>query len=384
MLSHMIRVLHVITDLRIGGAERSLFRLLQQTTADGIEHRVISLLDGHPVGDWIRELGVDVTSLGLRSVAGGPSALLRIRRIAAEWQPDVLQGWMYHGCVAGTLATWALSNRPSLAWNIRHSLIDIKHEKWLTQRVIQAVARLSGRADLIVWNSEVSRAQHEAFGFHGQRHAVISNGVDSEHMCYRPADRVAMRAAWGVRDDAVIIGSVARFHPMKGHQLLVEAVETLAKSGLDVHLALCGRGCEPGGPAEEVTRLAPSLGDRVHLLGESVDPAAIYSGFDVFVTPSRWGESFPNTLVEAMSCGLPCIATDLGATTDIVGDAGFVVPAGDAAALAPAIERILMLPLVERRSLGAHGRLRVSSRYCQSKTTTDYESLWRTLGESSP
>ena len=380
----MSRVLHVITDLRIGGAERSLFRLLQQSTADGIEHRVISLLDEHPVGDWIRELGVDVTSLGLRSVAGGPSALMRIRRIAVEWQPDVLQGWMYHGCVAGTLATWALSNRPSLAWNIRHSLIDIKHEKWLTQRVIQAVARLSGRADLIVWNSEVSRAQHEAFGFHGQRHAVISNGVDSEHMCYRPADRIAMRAAWGVRDDAVIIGSVARFHPMKGHQLLVEAVETLAKSGLDVHLALCGRGCEPGGPAEEVTRLAPSLADRVHLLGESVDPAAIYSGFDVFVTPSRWGESFPNTLVEAMSCGLPCIATDLGATTDIVGDAGFVVPAGDAAALAPAIERILKLPLVERRSLGAHGRLRVSSRYCQSKTTTDYESLWRTLGESSP
>ena len=384
MLPHMTRVLHVITDLRIGGAERSLFHLLQQSTGDGIEHRVISLLDGHPVGDWIRELGVDVTSLGLRSVAGGPSALMRIRRIAAQWQPDVLQGWMYHGCVASTLAAWGLSDRPSLAWNIRHSLTDIKHEKWLTQRVVRTAARLSGRADSIVWNSEVSRAQHEAFGFHGQRHAVISNGVDSEHMRPRPADRDAMRAALGVRNDAMIVGSVARFHPMKGHQLLVEAVETLAKNGLDVHLALCGRGCEPGGPAEEVTRLAPSLADRVHLLGELVDPAAIYSGFDVFVTPSRWGESFPNTLVEAMSCGLPCVATDLGATTDIVGDAGFVVPPDDVTALAPAIERILMLPLVERRSLGKQGRLRVSRRYCLSKMARDHESLWRTLGESSP
>jgi glycosyltransferase involved in cell wall biosynthesis len=171
---------------------------------------------------------------------------------------------------------------------------------------------------------------------------------------------------------------------MKGHQLLIEAVETLAKGGLDVHLALCGRGCEPGGPAEELARLAPSLADRVHFLGESVDPAPIYSGFDVFVAPSRWGESFPNTLVEAMSCGLPCVATDLGATTDIMGDAGFVVPPGDAAVLAPAIERAIKLPQAERRSLGAHGRLRVSSRYCQRKTTTDYESLWRTLGESSP
>jgi glycosyltransferase involved in cell wall biosynthesis len=384
MLPHMTRVLHVITDLRIGGAEQSLFRLLQQSTGDGIEHRVISLLDGHPIGDWIRELGVDVTSLGLRSVVGGPSVLMRIRRIAAEWQPDVLQGWMYHGCVASTLATWALSDRLSLAWNIRHSLIDIKHEKWLTQRVIRTAARLSSRADSIVWNSEVSRVQHEVIGFHGQRHAVIANGVDSEHMRPRPADRVAMRAAWGVRDDAMIVGSVARFHPMKGHQLLIEAVETLAKGGLDVHLALCGRGCEPGGPAEELARLAPSLADRVHFLGESVDPAPIYSGFDVFVAPSRWGESFPNTLVEAMSCGLPCVATDLGATTEIMGDAGFVVPPGDAAVLAPAIERAIKLPQAERRSLGAHGRLRVSSRYCQRKTTTDYESLWRTLGESSP
>ncbi|MDG1838794.1 MAG: hypothetical protein P8I91_08335 [Phycisphaerales bacterium] len=74
----------------------------------------------------------------------------------------------------------------------------------------------------------------------------------------------------------------------------------------------------------------------------------------------------------------------LGATTDIMGDAGFVVPPGEAAVLAPAIERAIKLPQAKRRSLGAHGRLRVSSRYCQRKTTTDYESLWRTLGKPSP
>jgi hypothetical protein len=73
----------------------------------------------------------------------------------------------------------------------------------------------------------------------------------------------------------------------------------------------------------------------------------------------------------------------LGATIDIVGDAGFVMPP-DVAALAPAIERAIKLPQAKRRSLGAHGRLRVLSRYCQRKTTTDYESLWRTLGKPSP
>jgi glycosyltransferase involved in cell wall biosynthesis len=167
---------------------------------------------------------------------------------------------------------------------------------------------------------------------------------------------------------------------MKGHRSLAEAVGQLSDRGMNVYLALAGRGCEPGGPAEAAIRDVPGVMDRVRFVGELENPSGAYPGFDVFVTPSGWGESFPNALVEAMASGVPCVATRLGAVPEIIDDDGFIVPAGDPDALAPAIEQALSLSEPQRQSMVARGRSRVLREYCRATCTEQYERMWSDLG----
>ena len=331
----MTRVLHVITELRRGGAELSLCGLLEEHDADAFEHRVIALGEDGPVGDQIRGLGIDVSALGVGVPHQGLRGVLRLRRVIRHWKPDVVQGWMYHGNLAARLALLGMKDAPPLVWNVRHSLSDISREKWMTRRVIRVGARLSGGVATTIWNSTPSRMQHEAIGYCAQRHLVIHNGIDTARVRSGQDARKLARDSWGIPEDALLVGSVARFHPMKGHRVLAEAVGSLSENGMNVYLAMAGRGCEPGGPAESAIRDIPGVADRVRFVGELEDPQASYPGFDVFVTPSGWGESFPNALVEAMASGVPCIATRLGAAPEIVDDARFIVPAGDVGALAP-------------------------------------------------
>ncbi len=377
----MIRVLHVVTDLRMGGAEATLAQLVEQSEPTRSAHHVIGLKGDGPIGHRLRAAGATVEALGLRAPWQSAIALATIRRRISRWHPEVVQGWMYHGNVAAKLAVMGMKAPPAMSWNIRHSLVDITREKPMTARMIRLGARMSAGVDLILWNAAVSRVQHEAVGYHGRRHMVLANGVDTSRMKPCPAARTRMRADLGLSDRALLVGSVARFHPMKGHARLLDAIAQMADRGRDVHLALCGRGCEAGGPAAKLVQSTPPLQDRVHLLGEVEDPQPIYAALDCFVTASRWGESFPNALVEAMACGVPAVATDLGAAAEILGDRGCIVSAEDSADLVPAIDRMLHLPAQERVDYSVRARRRVEQRYNAASAARRYERVWATVAE---
>ena len=376
----MIRVLHVITELRRGGAELSLLGLLESQDSAAFEHQVVAIGEDGPVGDQIRALGIKVAVLGVKAPFGGVRGIMRLRRMVSQWNPDVVQGWMYHGNLATRLALIGKAAPPPIVWNVRHSLSDIKREKWLTRRVIRAGARFSSGVSATIWNSAMSRTQHEAIGFHAQRHVVVHNGIDTDRVQSGVEARARTRSAWGISEKSRVVGSIARFHPMKGHRSLAEAVGQLSDRGMDVYLALAGRGCEPGGPAESAICDVPSVMDKVRFLGELENPSNAYSGFDVFVTPSGWGESFPNALVEAMASGVPCVATRLGAVPEIIDDDGFIVPPDDPGALAPVIEQVLSLSEPQRQSMVGRGRDRVLREYCRKKCTEQYERMWSDLG----
>ncbi len=373
-----IRMVHVVTDLRMGGAESALANLIAKSDKARFQHHVIGLKSDGVIGDRLRETGARVDVVGIRSVAKSIQALWKIRRLIRESNADLVQGWMYHGNVAASLALRSMRHRAGLIWNVRHSLTDFSREKPMTRHVIKMGARMSEHAELILWNSKRSRIQHEALGYHGRRHMVIPNGIDTSKMTFRVSARESMRKRLGLNDDALLVGSVARHHPMKGHTDLIDAVSHLASKGRDVHLALCGRGCEEDGSMATLAKQS-SLQGRLHLLGEMADPQPVYAAMDCFVVSSRWGESFPNALVEAMACEVPAIATDLGASAEILGDSGDVVPADTPHVLAPAIDRTLMLPPLQRKERVKKGRQRVINRFDVHSSVNRYERIWSSI-----
>jgi glycosyltransferase involved in cell wall biosynthesis len=376
-----IKVLHAITTLEIGGAECMLLRLLEAGARDQFAPSVLSLMDPDEaqvatVTAQIAALGVTIATLGMPQ-GGHPSLanLWRLCRIVRAANPDLLQGWMYHGSLAATLGSWALRHRPPVLWNIRHSVHDLALEKPLTRLIIRLSARLSRLPQAIIYNSRVSAAQHAGLGFDARQAVVIPNGFDGERFRPRPEATGRLRAELGIDPARAVIGMVARDHPMKDPGSLVRAVALLQARGHAVHLVIVGSGLDQ--THRELVKVVREcgLGAQVSLLGERTDVPAVVAGFDVAALSSAWGEGFPNVLGEAMASGVPCVATDVGDCSWVLGPHGVIVPPRDSEALANALGRLLDLGPEARHQLGLAGRARILQHFSLQEVVSQYETL---------
>ncbi|MCH2140160.1 MAG: glycosyltransferase [Phycisphaerales bacterium] len=373
----MIRITHVINNLQVGGAELSLKRLLKGVDRGRFESTVISLIGDGTVAPQLRKQGFDVVALGAARGRISPRTLLDLRKQLRHFGPDIIQSWMYHSNLAADLARGALAVRPPLSWNIRHSLHDLRHEKWLTRQVIKSGARRSSRIEATVFNSSVSLGQHEGIGYRSPMNVVIPNGVDLDVFRPIPGAREELRRLLGVSDDAVLIGGVGRFHPMKDHGLLARAVRLAAEGG-DVHCVIAGRGYEVEQDTAEL-RARSGLGDRLHLLPERESIECHYSGLDLFVVSSRWGEGFPNVLAEAMACEVPCASTDVGDAARILGDPARICPPGDLNGMVAILRDFLNATTSDKLRMGRFGRERIEARFLQNVVVDRYQELWTDL-----
>jgi glycosyltransferase involved in cell wall biosynthesis len=198
----------------------------------------------------------------------------------------------------------------------------------------RAEALLARRADLIVANAQTVRADAARRGIDPARIAVVSNGIDTDAFRPDPAARAALRREWGVDAAAYLVGIVARLDPMKGHDTFLQAAALFARNHADARFAVIGGGAGPYRERLTARAAALGLGARVTWAGERHDLPAVYNALDLATSSSAFGEGFSNVLGEAMACGTPVVATDVGDARAVVGDQGIVVPPRDPAALA--------------------------------------------------
>lgn len=376
--SARIRVVHVITGLHVGGAERMLWKLLAYADRSRFDLYVLCLQGDGRIGEDIRELGIPVTCLGIQAPAGAFKAFSKLRRYLREVSPDIIQGWMYHGNLAAWFGRLLTGSKAPLVWGVRQSLYDLSREKKSTSRVIRFCARISNAATAILYNSEVARGQHEGIGYASRYGEVIPNGFDTETFCPDETARSALRRELNLAESARIVGMVARFDPLKGHANFLAAAELLRDGHADAHFVLVGRGVDLANPVFASAAKSASLPGRLHLLGERRDIPSLTAGFDVAVTPSD-SEGFANAVGEAMSCGIPCVVTDVGDLARVVANCGRVVPPGDANALAQAIAELLQMPDQARQKLGLLARGRVMDEFSIAAIATRYEALYEAL-----
>lgn len=176
-----------------------------------------------------------------------------------------------------------------------------------------------------------------------------------------PGVRVPTLRERGRASRSPTVGAVARLEPVKGLELLLEAARLLRSGHPDLRVEMAGAGSAAA--ALQARTRVQGLESTVRFLGWSDDPAALYSGWDVVVVPSR-REGFGFAALEAMASGLPVVASSTGGLPEIVvdGETGYLVPPGDAGALAQRIGALLQSP--ERcATMGAAGRDRVRDHF---------------------
>ena len=370
-------VLHVITGLPIGGAQSALGRLLARIPGERFTQSVVSLGELGAMGEAWRRDGVRVAALGMRPSTPDPLAFLRLVRLLRRERPELVQTWLYHADLLGGLAARAAGVRPVL-WNLRQSDLDPVETKWPTRAVVAASARLSRLVPrTIVCCSQASRRVHAALGYDDARMRVILNGVDLERFRPDAEARAGVRRELGVSGETPLIGMAARWHPQKDHATFLRAAALAARRFPDARFALCGEAVDAGNA--ELVGLVRELGleRSVLLLGQRRDMPRFNAALDLAALSSAFGEGFSNSIVEAMACGAPCVATDVGDSAAIVGETGWIAPKRDAAAFAAALESALALPMAALRARGAGARARAAERFDAAVMARAYEELWR-------
>jgi len=289
--------------------------------------------------------GLESHALRFGPAIFNPVGIGNLHRVAKRHRPDCIvvniSRDMCAGAVVGRLMGVPVVRHVGLAEDLNHDPVDwLLHTRWL--------------AGTIAVGCQMKREMVEQYGWlDPARVEVIHIGKDTQ--TYRPDSSNALRRALAVPEEAPIVGVTSQLDERKGHSVLLEAMVRMREAR--PHLVLVGR----GDFELALRRRAASLGlaDRVHFLGFSRDVPQLLRGFDVFVLPSL-SEGFPNTLVEAMATGLPCIASELACIPEIIehGRSGLLVKPGDPAALAEALDGLLARPSL-RRSLGRAARQQV-------------------------
>jgi glycosyltransferase involved in cell wall biosynthesis len=376
-MNQIIRIAHIITTLEQGGAENMLYKIAGEIATDARYQQIVISLTGLGVfGPLLVQKGVRVYHVDMRLKCADILKLMVLIKIIREFRPQILQTWLYHADLLGTFVA-RFAGGAKLIWNVRCSDMALQKYAWTTKLVFGFLQRLSRIPSVVCANSRAGILAHKKKGYHPIRWVWIPNGFDTER--YKPQPRNSkLRTDLGIPLNAAIIGMVARFDPMKDFATFFQAAEIALKKCRDIHFVIVGN--QISFENLSLCRLVEKhqLTPNVHLLGRRNDVETIYPEMDIF-TLTSFGEGFPNVIAEAMACGVPCVATDVGDIKLIIGNTGLTVPAKDPHGLASAWHCLLNASAEKKAQLGQAARRRIVDKYRMDLIKNKYLSLYDSL-----
>jgi glycosyltransferase involved in cell wall biosynthesis len=367
------RLAHVITGLQTGGAELMLERLISLRADSSFDPFVICLTEDSPAAARIRAAGSTVICLNLKPGIPNPMAIKRIRDVLRQERADLVQTWLYHADLLGGLA--ARSAGIPVLWGIHRSSLDPAVTSRSVIWTAKACRAIAGKVPArIVCCSEATVRAHVAFGYPADKLVEIPNGFDLQAFQPDPCLRQQTRAGLGLAPTAKVVGIIGRAVPLKNHPMFIEAGSIAARSNPDLQFVMVGEGLDPTNAALVDLIGSKGVADRFYLLGRRSDTAALLNAMDLFCLTSNT-EAFPLVLGEAMACGVPCIATDVGDCRRIIGETGYLVQPNDAKALAKTIVELTSDP-EQPVSLGREARQRIADHFAIELIARRYDDLW--------
>ena len=374
----MVKVVHVITGLERGGAEMMLRRLIEAHLKCELKyhHRVISLSTVGTHGLALRERGIEVYALGLLSPLGIFRVFPALMHLLWQLRPDVVQTWMVHSDLMGGLAA-RFVGCSRVVWGIRATDYSVESRRtralrWLCAHLSRVVP------DRIVCAAQASFDDSAAAGYDLSRMMVIPNGFSVPALRQSVGHGAAVRAQVGLSEHDMVVGSPGRYCAAKDHANFIQAAGSLAARYPTTRFLMVGRGMEACNSELMALIKTTRFADRFFLIGERADPFACLDAMDIFVL-SSCTEGFPNVLGEAMAMAVPCVTTDVGDASVLLGEAGEVVSPRDAAALAAAVARLLDMPASELQALGRKGQARVEREFSMDAVSRRYANLYEEL-----
>jgi glycosyltransferase involved in cell wall biosynthesis len=370
-----IKIVHIIASLNIGGTEMMLYKLLPRMRNDRFENIVFTLKEKGSLSKDFESQNIRVYNvLGMGGVLRF-SALIKSLNIFRQINPDLIQGWLAHGNLVAEIASIFLPYKLSTLWNIRYTNLSKGETKRSVLFIIKLLSILSFLPQKIVFNSKAGADDHCRMGYRSDKSCIIPNGFDTKLFSPSEKNRSCVRSELNISEEAVLIGLIGRFDPLKDHSCFLKAGAMLLSSKQGIFFLLAGR--EVDWQNRQLKQLIEKLGmsENVFLLGECRDVHRITAALDI-ATCSSVAEGFPNVIGEAMSCGVPCVVTDVGDSAWLVGDSGIVVPPRNHKTLCEAWLKMIEMGSEKRRVLGEKARKRIEDHFSIQMIVKKYEQLY--------
>ena len=363
-----VKILYLITELNVGGAEKALARIVAHLNRDRYDALVACLHEPGLVADEIRAAGSRVVNLDMRSRTD-LRVIYRLFKLLRQERVQIIHSYLFHANLlarlVGKLARVPIiiSSERTMEMEGRIRLLLNRLTSPLADRVIAVARRVR---DFAV----------KSIGVPSEKLVVIYNSVEiSEYQ--GGVDVARIREELEIDPAHTVVGTVSRLDEAKGIRYFLQAVPEVLIRNSEVSFLIVGDGSQ----RRELERLARDLGieSRVIFAGYRPDVVKMLAIMDVFVLPSLY-ERFPNAVLEAMAIAKPVVATRVGGTPEAVEDGvtGLLVPPRDPKALAEAI--IALLQDRERaEAMGRAGRERVERYFSAERMVQETEALYEEL-----
>jgi sugar transferase (PEP-CTERM/EpsH1 system associated) len=368
-----IAVGHTIHAFKDGGMERGLLNIVNYGDHDRFYHVILCLTQAGVFADQLRSPACKLVELQKR--AGNDLRLPgRIAAAARQYKLNVLHARGWPTLVETALAARLAGIRATVYGFHGRTMEELQgispRRRWAQKVMIRSYRRV------MTLNRRMRAELAAECGLSEDRIRIVANGVNVD--TFRPCeDRNAIRAVFGLPTDRFVIGNVARLDPVKNHEVILRAVCRVRDCGLKPLFLLVGEGPHRAVLEQEIRRL--QIATDVCLFGYSDRISALLNCMDLYVQSSFY-EGFSNTVLEAMACGLPVLATDVGGTADLFesGLEGFLFQPDDDEALASLIMRFQQdIPL--RCSMAERARRYVVEHFSVYTMVRNYEAMYLEL-----
>lgn len=386
-----MRIAHLITRMIVGGAqENTLFNCVDLQREYGDEVLLISGPSLGPEGDLLcrtdKDLGIEIAMVDSLRRSINPlrdsQAYFQIRRLISEFKPDVVHTHSAKAGILGRAAAWNLGV-PAIVHTVHgapfheyqphfaRKLFQLA-EKWAAKRCHHIISVADAMTQRMV-NANV--AKEEKF-------STIYSGMDVEPFLTSGSFRSRIRADFGISDEHVVIGKIARLFHLKGHEDMIRSAKRVVSKYPNVRFLFVGDGLL----RDQLDRQIKDLGlEEYFCFTGLVDPSEVpklIAAMDVLAHAS-YREGLARALPQALISGVPAISYDIDGAREVVLDeiTGLLVPAGDIERLSDAIEK-LVEDASYRQTLGAEGRRRFADRFRHQVMTREIRSLYVKLLES--
>lgn len=361
------------------GLQQSLLMpVLTRMPKQRVKTQVVCLAPGAVPAAMLRQNGVPVHDVALSRHKFSIGGFGELVKAAKAFKPDVVHAWGYTAQIFAHGVRKRVDRKIKVVWTVASTTPLPRGAGMIDRQKLKHAVKGAPNADRIVYASDAGGAQHRRAGFPEGDHLTIPPGIDATRFKPDPAARRKIREQLHLGPEAFVIGMVAPFQPEYDHATFIKAVGELIKTNPNVAVVLAGHGVQKGNAPLMALVGGGTLAGRTQLLGEWSDLASLFNACDV-VCSSAQNDGARMNLVAAMLCGVPCVATGLGAQGEVIGHHGVAIEAGSPPAFVKGILRVLQLTPEKRAAMAQGARKHALQHYVYVKSLQKYLQLYYDL-----